>query len=268
MAFVNKKTTTHQQKHIGASTVPLVQSAMAKIILVFLSLIFAIVAAAEASSTQQPPSPATKKSIDDLTSATKKDIDDLTLLFQEVTDAINTATPPAKKPEATRASSKHIQTAESDVAKAAKAGDEEKLAHLILAYRMASAMVIHAPPAERLKVMEDTFNSAAAPNPYECPNVDKAYCETRSKVNKAILGVVAAASPEQKKLWDKDSTLPKSMHTAMSTVNKAYADGDDKEIARVLAAYNKAADSVIAAPPSDKLKVMESTFKHAAASGA
>ncbi|RCV19745.1 hypothetical protein SETIT_4G000100v2 [Setaria italica] len=231
---------------------------MAKIILVFLSLIFAIVAAAEASSTQQPLSPATKKSIDDLTSATKKDIDDLTLLFQEVTDAINTATPPAKKPEATQ----------SDVAKAAKAGDEEKLAHLILAYRMASAMVIHAPPAERLKVMEDTFNSAAAPNPYEYPNVDKAYCETRSKFNKAILGVVAAASPEQKKLWDKDSTLPKSMHTAMSTVNKAYADGDDKEIARVLAAYNKAADSVIAAPPSDKLKVMESTFKHAAASGA
>ncbi|TKV90017.1 hypothetical protein SEVIR_9G000200v4 [Setaria viridis] len=226
---------------------------MAKILL-FLSLTFAIVAA-EAST--QPLSPATKKSIDDLT-----------LLFQEVIDSINTATPPAKKPEATRASSKHIHTAELDVAKAAKAGDEKKLAHLILSYRMASTMVIHAPPAEKLKVMKDTFNSAAAPNALECPNIDKAYCETRSKLNTAILGVVAAASPEQKKLGDKDSTLPKSMHTAISTINKAYADGDDKEIARVLAAYNKAADSVIAAPPSDKLKVMESTFKHAAASGA
>jgi hypothetical protein len=33
-------------------------------------------------------------------------------------------------------------------------------------------------------------------------------------------------------LWNKDSTLPKTMHAAVSTINKAYADGDDdKEIA-------------------------------------
>jgi hypothetical protein len=56
-------------------------------------------------------------------------------------------------------------------------------------------MAIHAPPAERLRVMEDGFNSAAAPNPLECPHVDKkAYCETRSKIHKAALGVVAAAA--------------------------------------------------------------------------
>jgi hypothetical protein len=29
---------------------------------------------------------------------------------------------------------------------------------------IASYMAIHAPPAERLRVMEDGFNSAAAPN--------------------------------------------------------------------------------------------------------
>jgi hypothetical protein len=49
-----------------------------------------------------------------------------------------------------------------------------------------------------------------------------------------------------------------------------YADGDDsKEIARLLAAYNttrRPIRSLHAAPPSDKLKVMESAFKHAAAS--
>ncbi|CAN6335462.1 unnamed protein product [Urochloa humidicola] len=223
---------------------------MAKILV--LCILFAIVAA-EASP--QPISPATKKSIEDLT-----------LLFQKVSDAINAATAPAQKPEATRASSRHIQLAELHVAKAAKAGDEKKIADLILSYRIASATVINAPAAEKLKVMDDTFNSAAAPNALECPNVDKAYCETRSKLTEVILGVTTGASPEEK-VWSKGSTFKKTMHAAIATINKAYANGDEKEIARVLAAYNKAADLVIASPPSDKLKVMESTFEHAAAMG-
>ncbi|CAN6330405.1 unnamed protein product [Urochloa humidicola] len=224
---------------------------MAKHIVV-LCVLFAIVAA-EAST--QPLSPATKKSIDDLT-----------LLFQKVTDAINTATPPAQKTEAARASSRHIQLAELHVAKAAKEGDDKKLAHLILSYRIASSMVINALPDEKLEVMDDAFNSAAAPSALECPNVDKAYCETRSKLNKIVLEVTSTASPEHK-VWAKDSTFKKTMHAAIATINKAYADGDEKVIARVLAAFNKAADLVIASPPSDKLKVMESTFEHAAAMG-
>jgi hypothetical protein len=64
-------------------------------------------------------------------------------------------------------------------------------------------------------------------------------------------------------LWNKDSTLPKTMHAAVSTINKAYADGDDdKEIARVLAAYTTRRPIRSLQP---LLKVMESTFKHAAA---
>jgi hypothetical protein len=134
-------------------------------------------------------------------------------------------------------------------------------------------MAIHAPPAERLRVEEDSFNSAAAPNPLECPHVDKAYCETRSKIHKAALGVVAAAAAAASSsaekaaavLWNKDySTLPKTMHAAVSTINKAYADGDDdKEIARVLAAYTTRRPIRSLQPLL--LKVMESTFKHAAA---
>ena len=55
------------------------------------------------------------------------------------------------------------------------------------------------------------------------------------------------------------AVLKETLYTAGATINKAYADGDEKKIAQVLAAHSKAADEVIAAAPADKL-VLEKTF--------
>ncbi|CAD6266598.1 unnamed protein product [Miscanthus lutarioriparius] len=61
--------------------------------------------------------------------------------------------------------------------------------------------------------------------------------------------------------------LKETLYTAGTTISKAYADGDEKKIAQVLAAYNKVVDEVIVAAPADKLNVLEKTFTTVAATG-
>nr|TKW02828.1 hypothetical protein SEVIR_7G036200v2 [Setaria viridis] len=165
--------------------------------------------------------------------------------------------PATENLEARRAALAHLRIMETTFAKAKERGDEKKVADLILAFEIAAAMVIAAPPEKKLKVMVESFNSAVAPNPMDCPAVDKTYCEMHSKVGKAF-----------GELEVRGEVLKNTMSIAFLTINKAYADGDDKKIAHVLAAYIKAADAVFAAAPAEKLKVMEKTFAAATASAA
>ncbi|CAD6269498.1 unnamed protein product [Miscanthus lutarioriparius] len=142
--------------------------------------------------------------------------------------------------------------------------DEKKIARLVLTVKMATDMINAAPLDKKLKVMEDSFNSVAAPSPLDCPTVDKAYCEMHSKVEKAVNGVTAAA-PAGKMSEAQAAVVKETLYNTGATISKAYADGDEKKIAQVLAAYGKAADAVIAAAPADKLIVLEKTFATAAA---
>ncbi|WVZ54626.1 hypothetical protein U9M48_005393 [Paspalum notatum var. saurae] len=119
-------------------------------------------------------------------------------------------------------------------------------------------MVIRVPPSEKFSLMDGLFSRAAAPDPKKCPNVDKSYCETHSKINEAEKGVLSAAP--KAKFEATFNVLFRQASGGFFNINKAYAIGDDKEIARVLAAYNKAADTVNAAAPAEKLKVFEETF--------
>jgi hypothetical protein len=43
-------------------------------------------------------------------------------------------------------------------------------------------------------------------------------------------------------------------------INKAYADGDEKAIAAVLATYNQCADAILAALPAEKFRVMQESI--------
>ncbi|KAG0526014.1 hypothetical protein BDA96_06G108500 [Sorghum bicolor] len=225
------------------------------ILLLLLLLSSILVVADQAATTATQLSPAAEKSIGDLN-----------LEVEKVIDVVVSAAPPAKQMETMHAALKHLQPIKSALAKAKESGDEKKIAKLVFRVEIAVAIINAAPADKKLMMMEDSFNSVAAPSPLDCPTVDKAYCETDSKIQKAFDGVVAAA-PVEKRLEVRATILKKTMYTAGSTINKAYADGDEKKIAQVLAAYSKAADEVIAAAPADKLTIMEKTFIAAAATG-
>nr|CAB3488974.1 unnamed protein product [Digitaria exilis] len=127
------------------------------------------------------------------------------------------------------------------------AEDEKKVVNIARYYEKAADMVIAAPPAEKLKVMEETFNAAVAPDPAGCPTVDKSFCETSSKIQE---------------VYEKFSTLIYS-HKA-----SVWHDADEKKVVNIARSYEKAADMVIAAPPAEKLKVMQEAFNAAAADAA
>jgi len=199
-----------------------------------------------------------------LSPAAEKYIGDLHLGIQKVLDAVVSAAPPDKQLETLHAAQKHLKPLSSALDKAKESGDEKKIARLVLTVKMATDMINAAPLDKKLKVMEDSFNSVAAPSPLDCPTVDKAYCEMHSKVEKAVNGVTAAA-PAGKMSEAQAAVVKETLYNTGATISKAYADGDEKKIAQVLAAYGKAADAVIAAASADKLIVLEKTFAAAAA---
>jgi hypothetical protein len=158
---------------------------------------------------------------------------------------------------------KHLKPLASALDKAKETGDEKKIARLVLTVEVTAAMIKAAPPEKKLKTMEDSMNSVAAPSPLDCPTVDKAYCEMHAKVETAVNGVTAAA-PADKLSEAQAAVVEETLYNAGATISKTYVDGDEKKIAQVLAAYSKAADEVIAAAPADKLNVLEKTFAAAA----
>ncbi|KAJ1264678.1 hypothetical protein BS78_08G018600 [Paspalum vaginatum] len=173
-------------------------------------------------------------------------------------EVIAAAATPAERSEAEKASMRYKSTILNLLLKAKDTGDEKKAISIAGSYERAADMVIATPASKKSLAMERIFNHAPVPDATKCPNVDKSYCETYSKVNEALRGVVAAA-PKGKKAETFDGLMRKGFYD-IRKISKAYATGDDKEIARVLDAYNKAADAVIAAAPAEKLKVLEETF--------
>ncbi|KAF8671602.1 hypothetical protein HU200_049926 [Digitaria exilis] len=125
-------------------------------------------------------------------------------------------------------------------------------------------MVIAAPPAEKLKVMQEAFNAAVAPDPTGCPTIDKSFCETFSKIQEVYkkVSTLIRVAPQAKRV--EMTVVANNQKYVMDTaINDAYATGDKKKIAGILAAYRKAADAAIAAAPAETLKVMEEAFKAA-----
>jgi hypothetical protein len=199
-----------------------------------------------------------------LSPAAEKYIGDLHSGIQKVIDAVVSAAPPDKQLETLHAAQKHLKLLSSALDKAKETGDEKKIARLVLTVELTAAMIKAAPPEKKLKTMEDSMNSVAAPSPLDCPTVDKAFCEMHAKVETAVNGVTAAA-PAGKMSEAQAAVVKETLYNAGATISKAYADGDEKKIAQVLAAYVKAADAVTAAAPADKLIVLEKTFAAAAA---
>nr|AWA45097.1 hypothetical protein SO86E01_000004 [Saccharum officinarum] len=209
---------------------------MAKILL--LIVLVATITAVEAT----PPVP------EQSSAEVDKKINEVNLTLKKVFDDVIASAPPAKKKEAIDTTSKHLHIAERALAKA-KAGGEEKVATVAMKYELNAKIVMEAPPAMKLERMEELFNAMAAPNHKECLNNvgDKAFCETVSKLQKAFKEVRAASRKARRK--------PLTM-----AINKAYADGDEKAIAAVLATYNQCADAILAALPAEKFRVMQESI--------
>nr|CAB3459258.1 unnamed protein product [Digitaria exilis] len=143
---------------------------------------------------------------------------------------------------------------------AKRAEDEKKVVNIARYYEKAADMVIAAPPAEKLKVMEETFNAAVAPDPAGCPT---SVTDMHKKMNKAFDGVNAAATPDKKEQVEAD-TLGKSL-IATVILEEAQRARDEKKVVNIARSYEKAADMAIAAPPAEKLKVMQEAFNAAVA---
>lgn len=218
---------------------------MAKI-LVLVSLLLYIIAIEVA------PAPVDWSAVADIS------ISDMQLKVDKALKDAVAAAPPAKRLEAEKAALRYMITISLLISKAKGAGDLKKANSIAVAYEGAANMVNAAPPSEKYAEMEKSFSIAAMPNPAKCPDVDKSFCETYSKSIEAQSQVFVAAKKEEKTEVIKATSRLAS--DQLVNIAKAYATGDDKEIARVLAAYNKATDAVIAAAPAEKLKVMEETF--------
>jgi hypothetical protein len=111
--------------------------------------------------------------------------------------------------------------------------------------------------------MEELFNAMAAPNHKECLNNvgDKAFCEAVSKLQKAFKEVRAAVTQGKKEETIDDVFLiNQEFAPTIRAINKAYADGDEKAIAAVLATYNQCADAILAALPAEKFRVMQESI--------
>ncbi|XP_066334853.1 uncharacterized protein OsI_030282-like [Miscanthus floridulus] len=188
-------------------------------------------------------------------------------------DGVVAAAPPAKRSEAVEAVLQQQLNMDVSLGKATASGDENNFVSVAGAYEKAADAVIAASPAGKLGTMAFAFNGVVAPDPGKCPTVDKHFCETYAKTEKAFGGVIATGDSPQKKLGITDVVLKQRLATD-AAINKAYAEGDRDKIARILAAYGQAADAVAAAAPPEKLRVMQETFSavaaaaHQAAAGA
>uniref|UniRef100_A0A0E0KMZ5 Pectinesterase inhibitor domain-containing protein n=1 Tax=Oryza punctata TaxID=4537 RepID=A0A0E0KMZ5_ORYPU len=94
-------------------------------------------------------------------------------------------------------------------------------------------------------------------------NIDRCITGACYYIQKALDGVVAAAQPA-KRSETKEATS-KQAKIAASTLEMAKATGEKKKVAAVSIAFMIAADAVDAAAPADKFRVMDETFKAAAA---
>ncbi|BAS87985.1 Os04g0183900 [Oryza sativa Japonica Group] len=112
--------------------------------------------------------------------------------------------------------------------------------------------------------MIDIFKVAMLVPTEDCTaNVDTCISNTCSYIRKALDGVVAVALPANKA--ETLEATSKQATVAASTLNMAKATGEKKKVAAVSIVYMIAADAVDAAAPADKLRVMDETFKAAAA---
>jgi len=226
---------------------------MAKILLLIVH-VATIITAVEATPSPVPPEQSSAE--------VDKKINEVNLTLKKVFDDVIASVPPAKKKEAIDATSKHLHIAKRALAKA-KAGGEEKVATVALKYELSAKIVMEAPPAMKLERMEELFNAMAAPNHKDClTNVnDKPFCETVSKLQKAFKEVRAAvAQGKKEETIDDVFLINQEFAPTIRAINKAYADGDEKEIAAVLATYNKCADAILAAAPAEKFKVMQESI--------
>ncbi|KAL6610137.1 hypothetical protein ACP70R_040106 [Stipagrostis hirtigluma subsp. patula] len=99
----------------------------------------------------------------------------------------------------------------------------------------------------------------AASLPVKCATTDdKATSEMDSYFKKAFDAISAAAPPEKKK--EVEEAKFKHMFVATLVLNKAESSGDKKRVSEINAAFKKATDVIIAAPPADRLQVMEETY--------
>ncbi|WVZ54630.1 hypothetical protein U9M48_005397 [Paspalum notatum var. saurae] len=178
-------------------------------------------------------------------------------------DDVILAAPEANKTEVKKATVNHMITIGLRLAKAQEKGDVKEAMSILRSYEEVAKQISAAPSSAKFVVMERTFNFANAPDFTKCPTVDKLYCETVSKI-RTVPEQILSATPPAKELEVKKA-IEEKVIAASTAINKAYANVDDKEIAAVLAAYNKAADAVTAAAPAEKLKVMEEAFTAAAA---
>ena len=174
-------------------------------------------------------------------------------------DGVVAAAPPAKRSEAVEAVLQQQLNMHVSLGKATASGDENNFVSVAGAYEKAADAVIAASPAGKLGTMAFAFNGVVAPDPGRCPAVDKAFCETYAKTEKAFAGVIATGDTPRIRLGITDLVLKQRLATD-AAINKAYAEGDRDKIARILAAYGQAADAVAAAAPPEKFRVMELTF--------
>lgn len=118
--------------------------------------------------------------------------------------------------------------------------------------------------AYNFTTMIDIFKVAMLVPTEDCTaNVDTCISNTCSYIRKALDGVVAVALPANKA--ETLEATSKQATVAASTLNMAKATGEKKQVAAVSIVYMIAADAVDAAAPADKLRVMDETFKAAAA---
>jgi hypothetical protein len=191
-----------------------------------------------------------------------KSINAMKLKLAKALDEVVLAAPPPKRSEVKKATTGHMKTMDTLLAKARATGDEKKAIRIASSYEEAADLVIAAPPAQKFDAMESTFSMAATPDPTKCPTVDKAFCETHSKIKKAQEEVIAAAPPAKAKEI-KDAVIAQGFAMGQA-ISKAYTTGDEKKIALVLGDYNNAADAVIGSPPAEKYEAMEGAFTAAA----
>ena len=194
--------------------------------------------------------------------AANKSISAMDSKVMKAFDGVILAAPPEKRSEVKKATIGHAATIGLRLFKAQQTGDEKEAVTMARIYEIVADQIIAAPPSAKFHTMESVFPVADNPDLIKCPDTNNSYCETISKIKKASEEVLSAAEPA-KESETKDATQ-EQLSAANTAINKAYANVDDREIAGILAAYSKAADAVIAAAPTQKLKVMKETFTAAA----
>ena len=103
----------------------------------------------------------------------------------------------------------------------------------------------------------------AALLPVEWAAANKSISDAREKMRKAFDEVNAAATPDKKKEVQA-ATMEQSLQ-AIVILDEAENAGEEKKVVNIVRSYEKAADMVLAAPPTEKLKLMKEAFNAAGA---